>query len=150
MSEEPLAQKIFTDLKVAMKAKDTLTRDTLRMIKSQLGEAELAKGEALTSDDELKVLSRAVKTREEAAAQYEEAGRQELSDKERAEIEVVQRYLPKQLSEAEARDAVAALAAKLGLSEKKQMGQLMKAVMEHYRGQIDGKLASKLAGQVLS
>lgn len=147
---EPLAKRILEDIKVAMRAKDVVTRDTLRMIKSQLGEAELAKGAALDESDELKVLARAVKSREESAVQYEEAGRAELAEKERAEIVVVQRYLPQQLSEDEAKAAIGALAEKLGITEKKQMGQLMKAVMAEFRGQIDGKLASKLAGQVLS
>ncbi|MEO0326830.1 MAG: GatB/YqeY domain-containing protein, partial [Myxococcota bacterium] len=98
-----LGPKIMAELKAAMKAKDTVARDTLRMLKSQLGEAELAKGGDLEEADELAVLMRAVKTRTESAAQYAEGGRQDLADKERAEITVIQRFLPKALTEDEAR-----------------------------------------------
>ena len=78
-----------------------------------------------------------------------EAGRPELADAERDEIEVLQRYLPKQLDEAEAKAAIEALAKELGVTEKKQMGQLMGEVMKRYRGQIDGKLVNKLAGELI-
>lgn len=133
-----------------MRAKDVVARECLRMIKTGLDAAELQKGAALDESEELEVLVRAVKTRQESAAQYDEGGREDLASKERAEIVIVERYLPKALSEDEARQALAALVAELGLSEKKQMGQLMKAVMERYRGQIDGKLASRIAGTLLS
>jgi uncharacterized protein YqeY len=145
-----LLETIMKDLKEAMKAKDLVARDTLRMIKAALTEAEMAKGGKLTEDDELQVLSRAVKTRSESAKQYEEGDRQDLADKERAEIAVVQRYLPKPMSEDEVREAMKGLAEELGATSKKDMGKLMQATMKRYRGQIDGKIASKLAGEILS
>jgi len=110
----------------------------------------VALGRDLEEKDELAVLTSAVKSRKDSVAEYEKAGRADLADAERAEIEVIQRYLPEQLSEDEAREAIEALAEELGVGEKKQMGQLMKAVMDRYRGRIDGKLASKIAGSVLS
>lgn len=143
-------EKLAEELKTAMKSKDVLARDSLRMLKSNLDEAELRKGAPLDDAEELEVLLRAVKTRQESAAQYDEGGRPELAEKERAEIVIVERFLPKAMSEDEARDALVALAAELGLTEKKQLGQLMKAVSARYRGVIDGKLASKLAGSILS
>jgi uncharacterized protein YqeY len=143
-------EKLAEELKAAMKAKEVVARDALRMIKSNLDEAELKKGAPLDDAEELDVLLRAVKTRQESAAQYDEGGRPELADKERAEIAIVERFLPKAMTEDEARDALVALAAELGISEKKQLGQLMKAVTARYRGIIDGKLASKIAGSILS
>lgn len=143
-------EKLAEELKAAMKAKEVVARDALRMIKSNLDEAELKKGAPLDDAEELDVLLRAVKTRQESAAQYDEGGRPELAEKERAEIAIVERFLPKAMSEDEARDALVALAAELGITEKKQLGQLMKAVTARYRGVIDGKLASKLAGSILS
>ena len=143
-------EKLAEELKAAMKAKEVVARDALRMIKSNLDEAELKKGAPLDDAEELDVLLRAVKTRQESAAQYEEGGRPELAEKERAEIAIVERFLPKAMSEDEARDALVALAAELGLTEKKQLGQLMKAVTARYRGIIDGKLASKITGSILS
>ena len=145
----PLQKQILEDLKAAMKAKDVPGRDALRMLKTALTEAELAKGEALTVDEELAVVRRAVKTRRDSLAQYEEAGRQDLADKERAEIVVLEKYLPQQLSEEEARAAIEAIAAELGLTEKKQMGALMQAVMARHRGLIDGKTASAIAASIL-
>jgi hypothetical protein len=137
-----LLEQIDADLKKAMLARDNLTRDTLRMIKSEL----------LTLDDpdELAVLTRAVKSRRDSIKSYLEGGRQDLADKEQAEIEVIQRYLPKPLSEDEAREAVAAIVTELGASTKKDLGKVMKEVRARYPGQIDGKLASSIAGELLS
>jgi uncharacterized protein YqeY len=136
-----LLEQIDADLKKAMLARDEVTRDTLRMIKSELL--------TLDNPDELAVLSRAVKSRRDSIKSYLEGGRQDLADKERAEIQVIERYLPKQLSEDEAREAIAAIIGELGLSGKKELGKVMKEVKSRYPGQIDGRLASWLAGQLL-
>ncbi len=145
-----LADKITEDIKAAMKTKDVVARDTLRMLKSELGQAEIQKGKALDEADEIAVLLKAVKTRNESAEQYDQGGRAELANKERAEIAIIQRFLPQPLTADEAQAAMKRLAAELGVTEKKQMGMLMKAVKERYAGQIDGKLAAKIAGQLLS
>jgi uncharacterized protein YqeY len=145
-----LQQTILTDLQKAMKAGDDVAKQTLRMVKSELTKREVDLGRPLEEADELAVLSSAVKMRNDAVEEYEKAGRKDLADAERAQIAVVQRYLPAQLGEGEAREAIKALAGELGLSSKKEMGKLMKALMERYRGQIDGKLASRLAGEILS
>ncbi len=145
-----IRSQLMEDLKAAMKAKDAVTRDTLRMLKADLDKAELDGDEKLTDEGELKVVARAVKTRKESAAQYEEGGRKDLVEKELAEVAVLERFLPKALSEEEAKEAIAALAKELGVTEKRQMGQLIKAAMAKYPGQLDGKTASKLAGSILS
>ena len=134
-------EKIDADLKKAMLARDEVTRDTLRMIKSEL----------LTLDqpDELAVLSRAVKSRRDSIKSYVDGGRQDLADKEQAEIEVIERYLPKQLSEDETREAISAIIQELGLSSKKELGTVMKEIKARYPGQVDGRLASSIAGQLL-
>ncbi len=136
-----LLEQINADLKKAMLDRDELTRDTLRMVKSEL----------LTLDkpDDLAVLSRAVKSRRDSIKSYIEGGRQDLADKEQAEIEVIERYLPKQLSEDEAREAIAAIVAELGVSTKKELGQVMKEIKARFPGQVDGKLAASIAGQLL-
>lgn len=146
----PLQDIILTDLKKAMKERDEVAKQTLRMVKSELVKREGELGRPLEEADELSVLSSAVKMRVDAIGEYEKAGREDLAAEERAQIDVIQRYLPAQLDEAEAREAIRALAGELGVSSKKEMGKLMKAVMERYRGQIDGKLASRLAGEMLS
>ena len=136
-----LLDKIDADLKKAMLERNEVARETLRMIKSEL----------LTLDDpdELAVLSRAVKSRRDSIKSYIEGGRQDLADKELAEIAVIERYLPKQLSEQEARDAIAAIIGELGLSSKKELGKVMKEVKARYPGQIDGKVASSIASGLL-
>ena len=153
MCESPamtITTKLNEDLKTAMRAKDAVARDTLRMIKSDLEKAELEKGSALSGAEELAVLARAAKTRRESATQYDEGGRPELAEKERAEIKVVERYLPTALTEDEARAAIDAVAKELGITEKKQMGQLIKEAIRRHQGQLDGKLASKIASSLLS
>ena len=137
-----LPEQIDADLKKAMLARDTVTRDTLRMIKSELL--------TLENPDPIAVLTRAVKSRRDSIESYIEGGRQDLADKEQAEIEVIQRYLPKALSEEEVREAIAAIIEEQGLSTKKDLGKVMKEVRARYRGQIDGKLASSIAGELLS
>jgi len=136
-----LLEQINADLKKAMLERDELTRDTLRMVKSEL----------LTLDkpDELAVLSRAVKSRRDSIKSYIEGDRQDLADKEQAEIEVIERYLPKQLSEDEAREAIATIVGELGVSRKKELGRVMKEIKARFPGQVDGRLASSIAGQLL-
>jgi len=137
----PLLEQINADLKKAMLERDEVTRDTLRMVKSELL--------TLDNPDELAVLSRAVKSRRDSIKSYLEGGRQDLADKEQAEIEVIERYLPKQLSEDEAREAISTIIEELGLSSKKELGKVMKEVKARYPGQIDGRMASSIAGQLL-
>jgi len=137
----PLLEQINADLKKAMLERDEVTRDTLRMVKSELL--------TLDNPDELAVLSRAVKSRRDSIRSYLEGGRQDLADKEQAEIEVIERYLPKQLSEDEAREAISTIIEELGLSSKKELGKVMKEVKTRYPGQIDGRMASSIAGQLL-
>ena len=136
-----LLEQINVDLKKAMLERDEVTRDTLRMIKSELL--------TLDNPDELAVLSRAVKSRRDSIKSYVEGGRQDLADKEQAEIEVIERYLPKQLSEDEVREAIAGIIEEFGLSSKKDLGKVMKEVKARYPGQVDGRLASSIAGQLL-
>lgn len=134
-------EQLNADLKKAMLARDEVTRDTLRMVKSELL--------TLDNPDMIAVLSRAVKTRRDSIKSYIDGGRQDLADREQAEIEVIERYLPKQLGESETREAVAGIIAELSLSTKKDLGTVMKEIKARYPGQVDGKLASSIAGQLL-
>lgn len=146
-----LKDRLEADVKEAMRAKDALRRDVLRMTLAEVKNRgiELV-GKDLSEDDVLVVVQKAVKRREEAAEQYDAGGRPELAEKERAEAEILVGYLPKMLDADETRAAVQAIAVELGLTEKKQMGQLMKAVKERHGATVDGKLASQAAGQVLN
>ncbi|RLB53308.1 MAG: GatB/YqeY domain-containing protein [Deltaproteobacteria bacterium] len=144
-----LKATILDDLKKAMLAKDVLTRDTLRMVKAELMNLEIAENRDATDEDVLTVLARAVKTRTDSIAQYEEGGRPDAAEAERQEITVVERYLPKKLDEAALRAAVEGLISELGLSGKKDMGRVMKELKSRHGAAIDGRTASKLAGELL-
>jgi hypothetical protein len=144
-----LLERLQEDMKRAMKAGDALTRDTLRLAITDLNKRALDLARGLSADEELAVLQKCVKSREDSVAQYSSAGRDDLADKERAEIGVIQRYLPTMLGEAETRSLVQQTIARLGLSSQKDLGPLMKAVLAEHKGRIDGKLVQRLAGELL-
>lgn len=144
-----LQARIEADLKDAMRAKDVVRRDTLRMLLAALKNKRIETGQDLDEAAERGVLATAAKTRAESVEQYEQGGRPELAEKERAEIEVIQGYLPKQLDEAETYALVEAKIAELGLSSKQDIGKLMKAIMAEHRGAVDGKLVQRQAGELL-
>ncbi len=142
--------RIRADLEGAMRGGNVLVRDTLRMVLAALENRRIEVGDDLDEAAELAVLATAAKTRAESARQYDEAGRPELAAQERAEIEVITAYLPRQLSEDEVRGVVEAKVKDLGLTAKSEMGKLMKAVMADHKGEVDGKLVQRIAGELLS
>jgi len=144
-----LKNTIDADLKTAMKARDELVRDTLRMIKSELMNREIELGKDLDESEEIGVLSRGVKSRKDSISEYEAGGRPEAADKERAEIAIIERYLPTPLTDVELRAIIAAVATEVGATSKRDMGKVMKVLGERYKGRYDGKAASKLIGETL-
>ena len=141
--------QIQDDMKSAMRAGETLRRDTLRMLIAALKNERIDKGADLDEDSVLAVVRRGVKSRKDSAQQYRDAGRDELADKEEAEIAVLEGYLPQMLDEAATIAAVEAAIAETGASEKCDLGKVMKAVMAAHRGLVDGKLVNRLAGERL-
>ncbi|HIF41387.1 MAG TPA: GatB/YqeY domain-containing protein [Planctomycetes bacterium] len=144
-----LLEQLSEDVKDAMRAGENLRRDTLRMVLAAMKNRRIEVGEDLDGDQQLAVLLSAVKSRTDSVTQYEANGRQDLADQERAEIEVIQGYLPKQLGEEETAEVVRTKIAELGLTSKKEMGQLMKAIMADHKGTVDGKLVQQVAAQEL-
>ena len=145
-----LLSRLQDDMKQAMKSGDALTRDTLRLAITDLKKRELDLARELVPEEELAVLQKCVKSREDSVAQYSAAGRKDLSDRELAEIGVIQRYLPRMLSEDETRTLVQMAIAKLGVTSKKDLGQVMKAVLAEHKGKLDGKLVQKHASDLLA
>lgn len=145
-----LEERLQADMKQAMRDKNDVARDTLRMVLADVRKKSAELEKDLGPEEEAAVLVRAVKTRQDSVEQFEKAGRVDLATRERDEIAVVQAYLPKALSEAETRAAVATAMAELGLSSKKDMGTVMKAVMARHKGQIDGRAVQKLLGELLT
>lgn len=144
-----LSARMQEDLKVAMRERRDLERETLRMAIAAFKNRRIELMRDLTEQDELEVVRTAVKSRRDSAAQYAKGGRPELERKELDEIAILERYLPRQLDEAATRAAIANIVREQGLTEPKQLGTLMKALMAKHPGLVDGKLAQRLAGEFL-
>ena len=128
----------------AMKAKDAARTSTLRMVKAAIMNREKEGGGAVNDEDVLKLLRSQVKQRRDSVEQYQKAGRQDLVDKETAEIEVIEGYLPQAASAEEIEAAVSAAIAEAGASSMKDMGAVMKAVMPKLAGKnADGRAVSE-------
>jgi uncharacterized protein YqeY len=135
-----LAEQITKDLMAAMKAKDALRTAVLRMAKSAIMNKEIEKKGTLDDAETVRLLQTLVKQREEAAEQFARGGRQELVDKENAEIEVLRGYLPREASDAEIAAAVEKAVAETGASSMKDMGRVMKAALAALAGaSVDGR-----------
>ena len=144
-----LRATLDADLKAAMIAKDEVARDALRMTKSDVLLREVEAGRPLTDEEVVAVLQKGIKSRRDSIDSYRAGGRDDAAAKEEAEIAVLSRYLPKALDEAETRAAIQAICAELGLATKKDMGRLMKELKARHDA-VDGRLASKLAGELLA
>ena len=146
-----LSKQIVSDLTAAMKAQDAARTSTLRMVKAAMMNRQIEKGAELDDDDMQKLLRSLVKQRRDSIEQYEKAGRQELVDKETAEIAVIETYLPAAASQEEIERAVAAAIAETGASSMKDMGKVMKAVQAALAGKnADGRLVSEIVKAKLS
>ena len=136
-----LSQQIVADLTASMKAQDAARTSTLRMVKAAMMNRQIEKGSPLDDDEMQKLLRSLVKQRRDSIEQYEKAGRQELVDKEQAEIAVIETYLPQAASAAEIEAAVAAAIAGTGATSMKDMGKVMKAAQTALAGKnADGKI----------
>ncbi len=145
-----IQQKIEEDLKKAMRERAEVARDTLRMLLADLKKKQIDENRDLSEDEELAVFQKAVKMRHESIAQFEQGGREDLASRERAELAIVQGYLPKPLSEAEVRAAARGILDELNVTSKKDLGVAMKVLMARHKGRVDGKLAQKILGEMLA
>jgi uncharacterized protein YqeY len=149
-----LRDDINNALKDAMKAGDARRVSTLRLVNSALKNADIeARGQGkppLTDEELLSLLQKMIKQRQESQAIYEKAGRADLATQEREEIEICSSYLPKQLSEAEARSAIETVVKELDAGGMKDMGRVMAALKERYAGKLDFTKASAAVKKALS
>lgn len=147
-----LKQNILDDLKSAMKAGDAAKRDTLRMLDSMVKNVEIEKKkrEAGLSDEEvLEVINRAVKQRRDAIEQYKSGGREDLAEKENAEVEILSAYMPPQMSEEEVAAEVKKIIAETGATSKAETGKVMGAAMGRLKGKADGNIVKKIVEENL-
>ncbi|PDS76596.1 GatB/YqeY domain-containing protein [Rhizobium sp. L43] len=149
-----LRDQLATQLKEAMKAKNAERLSTVRLIQAAVKDRDIANrgtGKEQASDDEiLQILAKMVKQRDESAKIYEENSRPELAAKERAEITVIQDFMPKQLSDGEVRANISAIIAETGAAGVKDMGKVMAVLKERYAGQMDFAKASATVKELLN
>jgi uncharacterized protein len=149
-----MREKITEDVKTAMKSGEKDRLSTLRMMQAAIKDRDIANRglgkEAASEDELLQLFTKMVKQREESAAIYDKGGRPELAAKERGEIGFIQAYMPKQLSDAETKDAIAAIIAETGAASIKDMGKVMAELRAKYSGQMDFGKASGVIKSLLS
>ena len=142
MAESPVRQRLEEDLKSAMRAGDTVSRDAIRYILSAVKNAEIdARGSGAPADP-VAALRRLGKQLTDAIEQYEAAGRQDLADHEAAQLAVLKRYLPAELSDDELNTLVAETVAETGASGMKDMGRVMPVALQRVAGRADGRRVS--------
>lgn len=147
-----LFEQVSKDIVAAMKAKDKVALEALRNIKKYFIEAKTAPGanDELTDDAALKILAKLAKQGKDAAALFIEQGRQDLADEELAQVEVIDRYLPKQLTAEELEVEVKAIISSVGATSAKDMGRVMGVASKQLAGRADGKAISTLVKQLLA
>ena len=145
-----MQNKLRDDLKTAMKSRDKVQVNTIRMLLSSIKNEQIVKGGDLSDDDYIGLLTREAKKRREAANLFREGGRDEMAAGEEAELAIIQTYLPKAMEESEVREIIAALIAQTGASQMAEMGKVMGPLMGRIRGKFDGKRASAMVREALS
>jgi len=140
-----LREQIISDMTASMKAQDAPRTSTLRMVKAAMQNRQIEKGGELDDEEMGKLLRSLVKQRRDSVEQYEKGGRQDLAEKEKAEIEVIEAYLPQAASRDEIEAAVAAAIAETGAGSMKDMGKVMKSVQAALAGKnADGRTVSEI------
>lgn len=145
-----LQGRLRDDLKTAMRGGDTVARESIRFLLSGYKNAEIEKLGPLDADEELKLLQRQVKQRSESIEQFAAAGRTDLVDRERAQLDVIERYLPAQLSDDELTELVAVAVAESGASGPRDMGKVMPLLLPRIGGRADGRRISAAVREQLS
>ncbi len=144
-----LVQQIEQDMKTAMKQKDKQVLSTLRLLRATIKKEEIDKRTTFSDDQVLDVIVRAIKQRRDSVAEYTRAGREDLAEKEQSEIDILTRYLPKQLSESELRALIQETIEAVGAKTKKDLGKVMGAVLPKVKGKADGKTVNQLVREYL-
>ncbi len=147
-----LETQIMDEMKNAMRAKDTVALEALRAIKSGIimAKTEAGASETIAAEDEIKLLQRLVKQRKDSATIYKEQGRSDLAEPELAQVAVIEKFLPAQLSEAEVEATVAAIITEGGFSGMASMGQVMGKASAALAGKTDGKTISTIVKKLLA
>lgn len=144
-----ISQQVDADLKAALKARDQAKTSCLRLIKAAFNHRAKELKRELEQEEEIKILGTLAKQRRDSIEQFTKGGRQDLADKEKAELALIELYLPAQLDEAGVNAVLDEVFAETQPQSAKDMGQVMKAAMARLQGQADGRLVSQLVRQRL-
>lgn len=146
----PIQEQLSEDLKRAMRAQDEVSKDTVRLIRAAVKNAEIEKGGSLDDAAVLDVLARMAKQYRDSVAAYRQHGREDLAAKEEAELAVLAQYLPEQLGEEEVRSAARRAVDELGASGPQDRGKVMGRLMGELKGRADGSLVNRIVSEMLS
>ena len=144
-----MRDRLMAETKAALKAQNKPRLSALRLISAALQQRDIAAKTAIPDQEIPPLLQKMIKQRRESLAIYEKAGRKEQAEQEATEIAVIEEFLPKQMSEAEAKEAIAAAIKEVGRRGPKEMGKVMAALKERYAGQMDFGKASGLVKELL-
>ena len=145
-----LKQTLLSDLKGAMKSRDSLKVDTLRLIVSEIKNREIDLHEELGDEAITALLTTQIKRRKEAAAMYAQGGRTDLKEKEEKEMAIIQVYLPEQVGEEELKQRIQAVITETGAQGAKDMGKIMKVVVPEFKGKAEGDQIRKIVTELLT
>jgi uncharacterized protein YqeY len=144
-----LTEKVRADMTEAMKAQQKERLSTLRMLQSALKNEQINVGHELSDEEAMSVIRKAVKQRQDSIEQYTNAGRTELADKERSELDLLRTYLPAELSAEELESGIQEIIASTGATSKKDLGRVMKEATARYKGRVDGKKVQEVVSRLL-
>jgi len=144
-----LIEQIEEDFKSALKNKEVVKLSTLRMLKTALHNWQIAEQKELTQDDVIKVIQKEIKQRRDSITTFDSSGRTELADKEKKEIEILEKYMPAQLSDGELRKIIEAAITETGATSPADMGRVMGKVMPQVAGRADGAQVSAKVKELL-
>lgn len=145
-----MKDQLMSDLKEAMKAKDTVRKATITMLRSQIKQFEVDNRADVSEEQIIDIIAKQVKQKNAAIEEFEKAERSDLVDEAKREIEVLMAYLPKQLTEEEIRAIVAQTVSEVGATSQKDMGKVMGALAPKTKGKADNKLVSQVVRELLN
>ncbi len=147
---QQLQDRIQADLLEATRRQDVIARETLRMLRSAIRYAEVERGRRLEEAEIYEVIARQIRQRRESIAEFEKGGRPDLAAKERSELEVLERYLPAQLSREEVAELARQVIAEVGASGPRDIGKVMARLMPRVKGRAEGRLVSAVVQELLA
>lgn len=145
-----IRDKLLQELQQAMRDKDVIRRDTLRLLRSALSNAEIAAGHSLNEEEEKEIFIQEAKRRRDVMNEYSLLGRQDLVEKAKSELSIIEEYLPQQMTRDEIESLVRQLIKDLSLSSFESMGEVMRQVMPRVKGRAEGQVVRAIVNDVLT